>query len=209
VSILTPTWNRPDDLKRCIDSVLNQTFQDWEQIVYNVGDPVEVPSDPRIRYYEGERKGPAADFQACLDLASGSVVHPLSDDDRLPPHALATALEAIGESQWLIGGTVINGEQGPWAIRGGRQTYLTATSEGSYMLGGAVYWRKELSDRVGGFKTEFDGAADFDLYLRFLNDSEPALTQQVLYLYNDHAQSDSRANGARQADASQRISSRV
>jgi glycosyltransferase involved in cell wall biosynthesis len=206
---LTPTWNRPDDLERCIGSVLNQTFQDWEQIVYNVGEPVEVPADPRIRYYEGERKGPAADFQACLDLARGEVVHPLSDDDRLPPHALATAVAALGDRQWLVGGTVIVGEQGPWAIRGGRQTYLTQTREGQYMLGGAIYWRKELSDRVGGFKTEFDGAADFDLYLRFLDESEPALTAQVLYLYNDHAQSDSRANAGRQLDASQRIAARA
>lgn len=168
-----------------------------------------MPDDPRIRYVEGTRAGPAADFQAALDLAGGRIIHPLSDDDRLPPHALETAAGALGEHDWLIGGTVINGANGPWAIRGGRPSHITDTREGRYMLGGAVYWRKELSDRVGGFNSEFDGAADFDLYLRFLDAAEPALTRQVLYLYTDHAGSDSRANAARQQDASRRIAEKV
>lgn len=208
-SILTPTLDRPDELADCIRSVLNQTYQDWEQIVYNVGEPVEVPDDPRIRYVEGTRTGPAGDFQAALELASGRVLHPLSDDDRLPPHALETALASLGDKQWLCGGTVIANENGPWAIRGGKRSYVNATLEGRYELGGAIYWRKELTDRVGGFNTDFDGAADFDLYLRFLADSDPALDPQVLYLYNDHAGSDSRANAERQADATHRIAARV
>lgn len=115
----------------------------------------------------------------------------------------------MGDCEWLIGGTVINGANGPWAIRGGRPSHITSTREGRYELGGAIYWRKTLSDRVGGFNTEFDGAADFDLYLRFLNETEPALTRQVLYLYNDHAGSDSRANAERQANASQRIAAKI
>lgn len=174
-----------------------------------MGESVDVPDDPRIHYHEGERKGPASDFQSCLELARGNVLHPLSDDDRLPTHALASALRSLGKAQWLVGGTVIVGDNGPWAIRGGKTSYLTSTREGQYMLGGAVYWRKELSDRVGGFRTEFDGAADFDLYLRFLQDSEPALTAQVLYLYADHAKSDSRANAGRQSDATKRIAART
>lgn len=173
-----------------------------------MGDPVDVPSDRRIRYYEGERKGPAADFHSALELAHGVLIHPLSDDDRLPPHALETARASIGDSQWLCGGTVIVNDNGPWAIRGGKRSYVTATLEGRYELGGAIYWRKELTDRIGGFNTEFDGAADFDLYLRFLEDCEPVLCPQVLYLYNDHAGSDSRANAGRQADASNRIAAR-
>jgi hypothetical protein len=58
---------------------------------------------------------------------------------------------------------------------------------------------------VGGFKSEYDGAADFDLYLRFIDAAEPALSDEILYLYTDHAQTDTRVNAGRQNDASRRI----
>ena len=205
-SVLTPTLNRPRFLERAIQSVLRQGYQDWEQIVYNVGQPVDVPDDPRIVLRYGEKRGPAADFQAALDLATGRIVVPLADDDRLAPHALERALELIGDREWLCARTVLVNDDGiPVALRGGTRDSVDMTRQGSYMLGGAIFWRKTLSDRVGGFNSEFDGAADFDLYLRFLDASEPALSDEILYLYSDHALTDTRVNAGRQNDASRRI----
>lgn len=189
--------------------MLNQTYSDWELIVYDVGDEtVEglIPSDPRIRYVRGECRGPAADFQSALDLASGTFVTPLSDDDRLPRHALATAVEAIGTQEWLAGRTVLVTPQGePVGFRGATWDHVEETRRGMYMLGGAIYWRKTLTDRLGGFDSQFDGAADFDLYRRFLNDAEPARCLDTLYIYTDHPGTDTRVNAARQADATARI----
>lgn len=191
--------------------MLNQTFEDWEQIVYDVGDEGQtvedlMPVDPRITYVRGECKGPAADFQAALDHASGDIATPLSDDDRLPRHALQSALAAFGEASWLNGRTVLVNEAGwPVAFRGGTWAHVQETRHGMFMLGGAVYWRRALTDELGGFKSEFDGAADFDLYRRFLNHSEPARTGDILYLYSDHAGTDTRVNQARQSDATRRI----
>ena len=191
-------------------SVDRQSYPHWEHIVYNVGDPIGLPNNPTRRYFEGEKHGPAADFQAALDLATGDIIVPLADDDRLAPHALETALEALGDREWLCARTVLVRPDGiPVALRGGNQDSLDMTREGQYMLGGAIFWRKTLTDRVGGFKSEFDGAADFDLYLRFLNETEPALSDQILYLYSDHADTDTRRNQERQADASKRIAARV
>lgn len=207
VSVLTPTRDRPEWLERCVASVLAQTYPVWEQIVYDVGEsPVEVPDDPRIRYVRGECRGPAADFQAALDLARGEVVTPLSDDDRLPAHALSTAMLRLGDADWLNGRTVLVTPDGePVAFRGGTYEHVRETRFGMYMLGGAVYWRKSLTDRLGGFKSEFDGAADFDLYRRFLADSEPVRVQDILYIYTDHPGTDTRVNQARQSDATRRI----
>lgn len=203
-SVLTPTLNRPEFLERAIRSVERQTGE-WEHIVYNVGDhPVEVPD--HVRYYEGVKAGPAADFQFALDKARGDIIVPLADDDHLAPHALETALQAIGDREWLCARTVLVNEDGiPVALRGGTRDSLDMTRQGQYMLGGAIFWRKSLTDRLGGFDSDFDGAADFDLYLRFLNETEPALSDAILYLYTDHADTDTRRNAARQIDASQRI----
>jgi glycosyltransferase involved in cell wall biosynthesis len=213
-SILTPTLDRPAMLEQCIRSVRRQSYGGWEQIVYNVGDVVGAVDDrhfrgeyePRLRYYEGEKQGPAADFQAALDRATGDIVVPLSDDDRLAPHALERAAVLIGDHEWLCARTILVNELGlPVALRGGTRDAVEMTKRGQYMLGGAIFWRKSLTDRVGGFKSEYDGAADFDLYLRFIDAAEPALSDEILYLYSDHAQTDTRVNAGRQNDASRRI----
>lgn len=210
-SLLTPTRDRPDWLPKCIASVLAQGFADWEQIVYDCGtEPVEhlIPDDKRIRYVRGESRGPAADFQAALDHATGEIVHPLSDDDRLAPRALQFAAAAIEDKDWLVGRTVLVDQSGmPVALRGGTWADIEATRYGQYMLGGAVYWRKSLTDSLGGFDSSFDGAADFDLYTRFLRHSEPARTKQILYLYTAHPDTDSVVNAERQNDATQRVRS--
>lgn len=211
VSILTPTKDRPGFVERAIASVRAQSYQDWELILYDVGERSildRVPRDSRIRYRRGVAEGPAADFDWCLRQATGDLVHPLSDDDELPSYALAHAVSEISDHEWLIGSTVLRNEAGDvFAYRGGTREALTATLAGEYMLGGAVYWRKTLSDRVGGFRAEYDGAADFDLYLRFARAAEPRIIPDVLYLYTDHAGTDSRVRAENQQHQSARIRS--
>lgn len=154
----------------------------------------------------GESHGPAADFQAALDLANGEVVHPLSDDDRLSRRALQTVDRTLGDADWLCGRTVLVDLNGmPVALRGGTWADIEATRYGQYMLGGAVYWRKSLTDELGGFDSSFDGAADFDLYTRFLKHSEPVRVRERLYLYTSHPETDSIVNQERQADATRRV----
>jgi glycosyltransferase involved in cell wall biosynthesis len=210
-SILTPTLDRPEFLARNMRSVQRQTHTDYEHIIYNVGGPlawdvVSSEDDPRQVFRTGEKRGPAADFQAALNFARGDIVVPLADDDRLPPHALERAAALIGDHEWLCARTVLVNEDGiPVGFRGGTEDACEMTRRGRYMLGGAIFWRKSLTDRVGGFKSEFDGAADFDLYLRFLDAAKPALSDEILYLYTDHALTDTRVNAGRQNDASQRI----
>lgn len=50
-SIITPTYKRPDELKRCIESVLNQSYKDWEMIVIN--DFPEIPLEQTLSTLSG------------------------------------------------------------------------------------------------------------------------------------------------------------
>jgi glycosyltransferase involved in cell wall biosynthesis len=206
VSILLPTRDRADFLPRAIQSVLAQTSEAWELVVLDNGDrPAVVPDDPRIRLVREWAEGPADAFQRALDRASSDVILPMGDDDELAPHTVETILRTMvasrcewgvaltdyrlgGESRFLLGG--------PVDVEKLRRDYY---------LGGAVFWRKRLSDRLGGFDSAYDGAADYDLYLRFA-EAEPAVfVREVLYLYTDHPETDSNAKHGRQRDAAARI----
>ena len=89
-SILLPTKDRPQWVGRAIESVLAQSFSDWELVIYNNGaSHTLLPSgDRRIHYVRGPAEGPADAFQRALELAQGEIIHPLGDDDQLPPDAL-------------------------------------------------------------------------------------------------------------------------
>ena len=210
-SILTPTWNRREWLPRALESVLAQTHEDWELIVLDLSDePISdlLPDDSRVRYFrQGRRQGPARDFQRCLELATGDVIHPLSDDDRLVPHALAYVSEHLGDRLWMYGRTEIVRANEEHVQLLGSPFSLDRLREG-YYLGGAVYWRRALTDRIGGFDQRFDHAADYDLYLRFALDSMPLYSEEVLYLYTEHEATDTNQNMAVQQAVTEAIRSR-
>lgn len=205
-SILLPTRNRREMLPHAIESVRGQSFPDWELVVYDNSEPSVrdvIPADPRIRYHHGPASGPAGAFQRALDLAQGEIVFPMGDDDTLPPDALQVIDAEIGEHEWLVGRTRCEDERGEVWLSGGPVD--VAELEQVYYLGGAVCWKRSLTDRLGGFDLGFDGAADYDLYLRFARSAPAAFVDRVLYHYRDHPGTDSRRNSERQRRASERI----
>lgn len=211
LSIFLPTRDRPDHLPRAIASVLAQDDDRWELCILDNGERLPrhlIPrDDPRVVYHWAKASGPADAFQQALELATGDVVMPLGDDDTLAPHTVSTILNGIGEAEWGYAQTAYqrNGETlfllgSEWSLERMREDYY---------LGGAVFWRRRLSQRLGGFNTDFDGAADYDLYLRFGEDSTPVFIPEVLYLYNDHPGTDSNVQAGRQQDAARRIRGRA
>lgn len=89
VSIVIPCWNCERQVARCLDSVLAQTFADWEAVVVNDGSTdgsAEIlaryaAKDPRIRVVTQENRGQAAARNRALGLASGEYVAFLDADD--------------------------------------------------------------------------------------------------------------------------------
>lgn len=195
VSILTPTKNRREFLKRNIEHVRSQSYSNWQHIIFNNGDePVIdlIPDDPRYVYVEGSARGPAHAFNVCLRAATGDIIHPYSDDDILPSDALLWATAAFKlypDTDWLVGRTTIEDPQGR-VLTGRGEIFSEARMREYFVLGGAVYWRKAFSDRVGEFDEEFDGAADYDLYWRFGREGVCRYVPHLMYRYVDHPQAD-------------------
>lgn len=108
VSVLLTVYNKPEWLKECIDSVVEQTFEDWELLVLedNSPDPrvreiLESYTDPRIRLFYAntteEERYATARYATMINLGfpytSGEYITYLVDDDRYYPHRLQTLVD--------------------------------------------------------------------------------------------------------------------
>jgi glycosyltransferase involved in cell wall biosynthesis len=95
-SVVIPVYNRAGIVSAAVQSVLDQTEQDFEIIVVDDGsrdDPGAVVAqfaDSRIRFVRQDNKGAAAARNRGIDLARGRFVALLDSDDRFLPHHLAT-----------------------------------------------------------------------------------------------------------------------
>ena len=95
VSVVTPTRNRPEELRRAIASVRAQTHERWEMVVVDDGGDVDVShvveeaADPRVRHFRTEGGGVCAARNHALSHASGSIIAYLDDDNIMDPGWLA------------------------------------------------------------------------------------------------------------------------
>jgi len=105
VSIGIPTYNQPEFLRQAIQSVLNQTFQDFEVIVVddcstdNTPEVVRQFDDPRIRYHRTDvNLRPPRSWNYCVRLAQGEYFSILPHDDLYEPTFLERMISVLGKN---------------------------------------------------------------------------------------------------------------
>ena len=119
VSILTPTYNHQLYIRQCIESVLAQTDERWEQIVLDDGSTdatgaiVSSFKDERVRYVPQEHTGIehlADTYNKGLAMARGELIAVLEGDDFWPPDKLERQIPAFADPDvvlsWGQGGQV-------------------------------------------------------------------------------------------------------
>ena len=106
-SVIVPIYNVEKYLSRCIDSVLSQTFADFELILVDDGSPDNCPKicdeyaekDQRIKVVHKENGGLVSARQAGVGIAKGEYVFNLDGDDAITPDALMSAYEIISDTK--------------------------------------------------------------------------------------------------------------
>ena len=101
LSIIVPCYNQAEYLPETLDSVLRQTFQDWECIVVNDGSPDNtsevanryVKLDSRFKLVESENKGLSGARNTGIRASSGQFILPLDSDDIIMPQYAQLAME--------------------------------------------------------------------------------------------------------------------
>jgi len=183
ISILLPVYNTPEKwLRRCLESVLGQTYPSWELCLADdastapqVGRVVAefAARDPRIKVFRRERNGHiSAASNSALSLATGEFVALLDHDDELAPMALYWIAVEIAKQPDAI---VLysdedkideNGNRfGPYFKPDWNPELLCAQNYVSHL---GVY-RRDAVIAAGGFREGFEGSQDWDLLLRVVS----------------------------------------
>ncbi|MDY6934515.1 MAG: glycosyltransferase family A protein [Spirochaetota bacterium] len=203
VSIIIPTYNRAEMLKRAIDSVLLQTFQDFELIVISDGSTdntdkiiLHYNDDPRIVYIKRDISGGAsAARNEGLKIAKGKYIAFLDDDDEWVPDKLELQLPLIENSSKKVGLVYAWMEyfedKKPVAINAPQlKGNVFPEMLDKQAIGGCptIIIKKEVVDKVGYFDEELPRGNDGDYWRRitkhYLVDFTPKVLAKV-YIGHD------------------------
>ncbi|MDR3050124.1 MAG: glycosyltransferase [Oscillospiraceae bacterium] len=114
ITVILPCYNAADTLAACLASLAAQSYPHWEAVVVDDGsadgtaDAAEACAarDARLRVLRLPHGGVSAARNAGLDAARGDLLTFLDADDALPPHALQTLAEALGDDADIACGLI-------------------------------------------------------------------------------------------------------
>lgn len=192
VSVCIPTYNRAEFLVYAVQSVLHQTYTDFELIVCddgssdNTSEIVSQWDDPRIRYIRHPQNiGRSRNMRSGFAAANGTYFIKFDDDDALTPEFLAKTV-AVLDFQPIVDFVCTN----HWIIDGQGERIKSATEENAAKWGkdklperiipdlliqtfqyqslqvGSTLFRRACLQEVDFMRPEADGCEDFDLLVR-------------------------------------------
>lgn len=201
VSVIIPTYNRAHLIKRAIQSVLNQTYQNFEIIVVDDGstdnteEEVKNLNNQKIRYIRyNENKGAASAKNTGIKVARGDYIAFQDSDDEWLPNKLQRQVEVFKNSPLEVGVVYT----GSWRIRNNERIYRPLFTgkkrEGNIhneLFEGRItavaapitVVRKECFNRLGLFEERLPSFSDWELWFRiskyyeFKYIDEPLVTQ--------------------------------
>ena len=203
-SILVPLYNTPPEfLREMIDSVLNQTYTNWELCLADGSDASHgqvgeicrayAEKDGRILYQKLERNEKiAGNTNECLKMSTGEYIGLFDHDDILHPCALYEYVKAINEQdadylycdETTFKGSDINKMLTMHFKPDYAPDNLRANN---YICHFSVFSRK-LLEGTELFRTKFDGSQDHDMILRLTDRAQKVVhIPKLLYYWRSHA----------------------
>lgn len=202
ISIVVPVYNTPKEFfDELVKSLQDQTYSNWELCLADGSpEPIEyikeyIEKDNRIKYKViGENKGISGNTNEALTLATGDFIGLLDHDDLLPSFSLYEIVKAINENPNVE--FLYSDEDKLETTKGPRYGVFFKPDFSPYTLNSANYichfsvFKKELMDKLGGFRSEYDGSQDFDIVARASELTDNIVhVPKVLYHWRAHKNS--------------------
>ncbi|MGJ8667684.1 MAG: glycosyltransferase family 2 protein [Patiriisocius sp.] len=183
-SVVIAVYNKESYIRKTLQSVLDQTFEDFEVIIYNDGstDNSEVEilkfKDNRIRYYKGDNLGAAAARNFCIHKAKGTYIALLDADDVWNPIYLEEQNNSILKyNDYKVFATrtasLINGKTKKRIysvdMKNGERyilNYFSSSLINSILHSSSTVIHKSIFDVIGFYNPQIKSGQDTDLYVR-------------------------------------------
>lgn len=207
VSVIIPTYKRPDTLDRAIRSVLDQSVKDVEVIVVDDNNPdtegralteakmTQFAEEPRVRYIKHERnKNGSAARNTGARAATGEWVAFLDDDDEYLPKKLESQLSALEgrDEEWACCySKYATRKQGKEPVESNEHRegnlYLEALMREFHIASGSnLIVRKTAFDAINGFDESFIRNQDIEFLTRLLQKFKIAYSDYCGLIVNLH-----------------------
>lgn len=186
ISIVIPVYNVEEKwLKKAIDSIKNQIYDNWEICLADDASPKkhvvpylqkEEESDVRIKvFYRKENGRISAATNSGLQIATGEYVAFMDNDDELAENAFYEIVAALNKDKSI---DILYSDEDKMTEDGQRYDAFFKPDWSPELLLSYNYFnhllvvRKSIVDEVKGLRTEFDGAQDYDFILRVVEKSK-------------------------------------
>lgn len=188
VTVFIPTFNRADMLREAIESVLQQTYDDFELIVSDNASEDATESvvrsfdDSRIKYFKNDQNiGSRKNWRRCFDLAKGEYITIFSDDDLMLPENLERKVRVLSSNARIglvhskydiidVDGRIVESNVDAWGIPGRVDCLENRQEMHLRMWNGincsSVVFRRDCVDKIGKFTDKLWTGWDYEYWLR-------------------------------------------
>ena len=189
ISFAVPVYNTPENyFKDLIDCLKRQTYNNWELCLAD-GSPKKLnfieeiaKSDKRIKYqYLNGNRGISGNQNVAIEMCTGDFIGLLDHDDIIPDFCLYEIVKAINENKDV---EFIYTDQDKFeAIDAPRYEPYFKPGFSIDLLRCSNYishfsvFKKELMDKLGGLRSEYDGSQDYDIVMRTVE-----ITKQIVHI---------------------------
>lgn len=205
-SILVPLYNTPVNfLEEMINSVIGQTYGNWELCLADGSDSEHTDvrecaeryakADSRIVYRKLEKNlGISENTNACIDMSTGDYIALFDHDDVLHPSALFENMKAIcnydADFVYTDEATFESPDIHKIITFHFKPDFAIDNLRANNYICHFTVFSRELLEKTGGFRSEFDGSQDHDLVLRLTSNAQKIYhIRKLLYFWRSHPQS--------------------
>ncbi|AKB60120.1 glycosyltransferase family 2 protein [Methanosarcina mazei] len=203
VSVVIPLYNKEPHISQALDSVLSQTFQEFEVIIIDDGSTdksaeiVKNFTDPKIRLIQQENAGVSAARNRGIEKAKADLIAFLDADDEWTPSfletilrlrekypeagAFSTAYKICHQNGKMIDTNYKSIPKPPW--EGLLESYFLTVTRDFPLSTSAVAVPKKILIEMGGFKKEYWWGEDADMWGRIALKYPVAFSSQVASVY--------------------------
>ena len=205
VSVVMPVYNCAEYLKDAIESILVQTFDDFEFIIINDGSTDESPAilnyyaskDARIKVIDQTNQGIVTALNKGLSVAKGEWIFRMDQDDISLPNRFKLQVQLIKKDPTLV---LLGGWSQQIDAQGNllkinklpaKNNQLINAMEGlrPFFAHPTACFRRDVVLRIGGYRERFRVAEDGELWLRLAGSGSFGCCQEVILLLRKHTQS--------------------